>query len=270
MDLSIIIISFNVSLLLKKCLKSIEQEVKNTRKLKVEVFVVDNASTDESVQMVRKGFPWIKLIENEENFGFARAANQGIKKAEGKYILLLNPDTIVKTDALERMVSFADSHFQVGVVGGRFIDSDNKIQGSCYRLPTLSRAFRQIFTGDEKISQKYTPEGNKPVEVEAVVGGVFLVPRKVFDEVGLMNERYFMYFEDLDFCRRAIAAGFKVYYLPTAEFIHYHGASGRNIPIQTHQWLVQSSKIYHGILKYWLITLIFWLGQKWQKVFLRK
>ena len=261
MDLSIIIVSFNTKDLLKRCLDSLP--------LSEEVIVVDNASTDGSVEMLEKfqaSHSSFRTIFNKKNLGFAKAVNQGIKEARGTYILLLNSDTVVKPGALLAMINFVQIHPLAGVVGGRLLNSDGTIQGSCYHLPGIGRVIKEWWLGKEKISEKYAPKGEEPTEVESVVGGSFLIPREVVDRVGLLDERFFMYFEDLDYCRRVRKAGFKVYYLPKAEFIHEHGASGRNIPQQTHRWLVESSKKYHGKLNYYLITSVIWLGQKWQKI----
>lgn len=269
MDLSIVIVSFNTKDLLKKCLKSVVRSL--ILAVSAEVIVVDNGSTDNSPDMVKKEFSNIKLIENRENLGFAKAVNQGIKKTQGDFILLLNSDIIAKPGAIWKLSEFTRNHPETGVVGGRFFDADGSSQGSCFFLPTLRRAIREFWLGDKGFSvvKKYVPEGEGPSEVEAVMGAVFLISRKVIDQVGLFDERYFMYFEDLDYCRRVRKAGFKVYYLPTAEFIHYHGVSGKMIPEKTHQWLVESSKIYHGKFKYYLLTFIIWTGQKWQR-FLKK
>jgi GT2 family glycosyltransferase len=259
MDFSIIIVSYNTRELLKKCLSSIDGSYKT------EIIVVDNGSTDGSVETIKKlatrysfGNVKFKIILNKENMGFAKAVNQGIRKASGDYILLLNSDIIVKPKAIEKMLEFVKRHPEAGVIGGRLLNPDGSIQGSCFYLPRLTRPF----------AGKYNP-GDKPTEVEAVVGAVFLIPHQVLEKVGFFDERYFMYFEDLDYCRRVKQAGFKIYYLPSAEFIHEHGASGASLPQKAHQWLVESSKIYHGKLKYYLMTLIIWLGQRWQRFFKR-
>jgi len=261
MDLSIIIVSFNTKKLLKDCLASIFQ---NGFKGKLEVIVIDNNSTDGSALMVEKDFKDAFLIKNKENLGFAKAINQGIKKSKGKFILLLNSDILLKKNSLNSMVSFAKKKSSLGAVGGRLLDVDGSVQGSCFYLPTLWRAII-----NSKIFLKYTPQGKSPVEVEVISGAVFLIPRKVIKKIGLLDERYFLYFEDLDYCRRIKKAGFKVFYFPQAEFIHFHGASGKSIPQQTHQWLVESSKLYHGKFKYSLITFILWTKQKWQRVLIK-
>jgi len=263
MDLSIIIPSFNTKKLLKECIDSIR---KNKDGLKIEIIVADNASSDGSVEMVRKEFSKIKLIENEENLGFAKAVNQGIKRAKGDHILLLNSDVIVKSGALKEMLNFAERHPLAGIIGGKLVGPEGSIQASVYHFPTISRAVREFWFGQKDVYQKYAPQVDKPAIVDAVTGAAMLIPKKIIDEVGLLDERYFMYFEDLDYCRRVKKDGYRTYYLPQVEFVHYHGASGKGIPELTHQWLVQSSKLYNGLLKYYLLTLIIWLGQKWQKI----
>ena len=275
MKLSIIIPSFNTKKLLRQCLRSLGSRLQSQNS-KLEIIVVDNASGDGSAEMVRElqsasrrtKTPklQIKLIENSKNLGFAKAVNQGIRKSKGEYILLLNSDIIVKPGSLKAMVNFAESYPLTGVVGGRLLDPSGSIQASVYHFPTFLRAMREFWLGQEGIYQKYVPKGNEPVVVDAATGAAMLIPKKIIKEVGLLDERYFMYFEDLDYCRRVKKAGYKTYYLPAAKFTHHHGASGKKISGLTHQWLVQSSKLYNGLLKYYLLTLIIWLGQKWQRL----
>ena len=281
MNLSIIIVNYNTKDLLRRCLRSIyDRYTVNIRRYTIEIIVIDNGSTDGSQGYIKDQILKIKNtnqkskiigIFNKRNLGFAKAVNQGIKQSTGEYILLLNSDIITKQDSIKIMLDFVKKHPEVGVVGGRLLNPDGTIQGSCFYLPAVWRAIKEFWLGAKEISffKKYAPEGKKPVEVEAVMGAVFLIPKKVIGKVGLFDEHYFMYFEDLDYCRRVRKSGFKVYYLPKAEFIHYHGASGRQISQKTHRWLVESSKIYHGEFKYWLITFIVWTGQKWQR-FLKK
>ncbi|MGB9911230.1 MAG: glycosyltransferase family 2 protein [Microgenomates group bacterium] len=264
MDLSIIIVSFNVGKLLKECIESI---LKNKNELSYEIIIVDNASTDNSVKIVKKlGVKELRVIENKKNLGFAKAVNQGIKKARGDYILLLNPDTKVKPGSLKNLLSFAKSHPDVGVIGAKLINPDGSIQSSVYHFPSLWRAFKEFWLGEKGAYEKYTPLGEKPLEVDAVTGAVMLISRKTIKKIGLFDERYFMYFEDLDYCRRVKKAGLKIYYLPTVKILHHHGQSAKKVGDQARKWLVKSSKIYNGIIKYWLLTFIIWSGQKWRKI----
>ena len=262
MNLSIVIVSFNTQKILKNCLNSIFQ---NRFKGKLEVIVIDNNSLDGSSSMVEKEFNKVVLVKNKENVGFAKAVNQGIKKSKGKFVLLLNSDIIVKENSLNLLFDFTKDKDDLGVLGGRLLNKEGSIQGSCYYLPTL---WRTIIKSESLL--KYAPQGQEHIQVEAVIGAVFLIPKKIIKKVGLLDERYFIYFEDLDYCRRIKNAGFKVFYLPKAEFIHFHGASGKSIPQKTHQWLVESSKLYHGVFNYHLITSILWIKQKWQKFLIKK
>jgi len=262
MDLSIVIVSFNTKKILKSCLNSIFQ---NKFKGKLEAIVIDNNSLDGSSLMVEKEFKEVTLIRNKENVGFAKAVNQGIKKSKGEFVLLLNSDIIVKENSLNLLFDFAKDKNDLGVLGGRLLNKEGSIQGSCYHLPNL---WRTIINSEGFL--KYAPQSQEPTQVEVVVGAVFLIPRKIIKEVGLLDERYFIYFEDLDYCRRIKNSGFKVFYLPKAEFIHFHGASGKAIPQKTHQWLVESSKIYNGTFNYYLITSILWIKQKWQRFLIKK
>jgi GT2 family glycosyltransferase len=257
MDLSIIIPNFNTKELLKKCLKSIK---------KAETIVVDNGSTDGSVEMIKKEFPEVIPIENHKNLGFAKAVNQGIKCAKGDYILVLNSDTEVKNGALKCLVDFARQHPEAGIVGARLLNPDGSIQPSIYHFPTIFRAIKEFWFGQKGSYEKYYVIGEDPVSVDAVTGAAMLIPRKTIEKVGLFDERYFMYFEDLDYCRRVKKAGLKVYYLPEARIIHFHGKSSISVGEKSYYWLCQSSKIYNGILKYWFLTVIILIGQKWQKI----
>lgn len=259
MTLSIIIVSYNTKELLKKCLRSLE-------KVKAEIIVVDNNSEDGSSDLIKKDFPEVKVISNKENFGFAKANNQALRQAQGEFILLLNSDTVVKPKALEELVEFAKQHPEAGVIGARLLNPDGSVQPSVFHLPTIKGAVLEYWLKQKGTFEKYFPVDNDPREVEAVVGAAMLIPKTVIEKVGLLDERYFMYFEDLDYCRRVKHTGFKVYYLPQAEIIHQHGASGKTIGNQTNRWLIESSKIYHGNFRYSMITFIIWSGQKLKKI----
>jgi GT2 family glycosyltransferase len=269
MDLSIVIVSLNTKDILKKCLESIKN-------LKLEIIVIDNASTDGSTEMVKKEFSdkgglasgWskVKLIENEKNLGYARANNQGIKIAKRRYIFLLNSDTQIKTRSFEKLVKFTKDNSQAGVVGAKLVNLDGSVQASVYYFPTIWRAIKEYWLGQKGAYEKYAPKGKKPVEVEAVTGAAMLISRKTIEKIGLLDERYFMYFEDLDYCRRVRKAGLKVYYLPKAEIIHHHGKSAQKAGGKAYQYLSQSSKIFNGIVKHYFLFLILWMGQKWQEL----
>ena len=282
MDLSIIIVNYNTKDLLKRCLQSVISDWLLVIKVQLstarnqlptaEVIVIDNGSTDGSEKYLRSQISnlktkiknlKLKVLLNKTNLGFAKAVNQGIKQARGKAIFLLNPDTIVKPESLKKLLEF-EKKVSPAIVGVRMLNSDGSIQGSVFNLPTVKRAIEEFWLGKKGAFSKYAPFEDKPIEVESVSGGAMLISKKVIEKIGLFDERYFMYFEDLDYCRRARKAGFKIWYLPTAEIIHEHGASGKFLAKPEDQWkrLIPSSKIYHGSLKHYLIWLIIWSGQK--------
>lgn len=266
LNLSIIIVSFNTKEILKKCLQSLG---KNGLK-EQEIIVVDNDSTDGSQEMVKKEFLEVKLISNGENVGFAKANNQGIKKATGKYILLLNSDTEVKKGSIDKLYVFAEGHEEAGAIVPRLLNPDGSLQPSVFRLPTLWLAIKQYWFGKNGLLDKSLPAiglQKSPVVVESAVMAAFLITPQALKKAGLLNEKYFMYFEDLDYCRRINKSGLKIYYLPEAEIIHHHGISGNKLIDDKNQWrrLVPSSKIYHGLWGYYSFTFVLWSSQKWQK-----
>lgn len=264
MDLSIIIPSFNTKQLLQECLDSLK---KNKGKLKIEIIVVDNGSTDKSVDYLKRASQdkGVKAIFLDQNWGFAGAVNKGIQQAKSKFILLLNSDTQIKKNTFKELIKFSKKRPEA-IVGLQLVNLDDSIQPSVYHFPSLVRAVREFWFGQEGTYQKYAPKSEKPVEVDAVTGAAMLIPQKVIKKIGFLDEKYFFYFEDLDYCRRAKKAGFRVYYLPSAKVIHHHGAAGKEMPELTHQWLVESSQKYNGLLKYYLLTLVIKVGQRWRRL----
>jgi GT2 family glycosyltransferase len=267
MDLSIIIVSFNTRGLLKKCLEAIVEScrVSEFQSCRVEVIVVDNGSEDGSAEEIQN--LKFKIILNKTNLGFAKAVNQALKIAQGKAVLLLNSDTQVKEETLVKLVEF-EKKIGPAIIGARFLNPDGSAQASVFHFPTIKRAIWEFWLGKKDTFSKYIPAGKEPVEVEAVSGGAMLISREIIEKIGPLDERYFMYFEDMDYCRRAKLGGFKVYYLPSAKVIHEHGASGRQVTDEANQWrrLIPSSKIYHGTLRHHLMNFILWTGQKCQKL----
>ncbi len=241
MEISIIIVNYKADKLLVKCLDSIK---KFPPKVPYEVIVIDN---------------------NKNNVGFARGVNKGIRKSKGRYIFLLNPDTEVKEESIEKLYEFVEEHPDAGVVGPKLLNPDGSLQHSVFNFPTILSAFVAFWMGNRAKYEKYAPPTT--TKVDAVMGAAFLITPMALKKVGLLDERYFMYYEDLDYCRRVWEAGLKVYYLPLAEIIHYHGVSGKDIVKPAFQWkrLIPSSKIYNGVIKHYLINSVIWSGQKWQK-----
>lgn len=270
--ISIVIVNLNSKDLTLNCLRSIKKEV---RGLTFEVLLTDNGSDDGSVEAFRKIAKekyWqniFTLILNNANIGYAKANNQGIRKAKGKYVFLLNNDTIVHKAALENLLEFADKTPNAGVIGSRLLNIDGSLQMSCYHFPTILNAVKEYWFGKKGLFEKFAPTANEAVTVDSVVGAAFLITPEARKKVGLLNERYFAYFEDIDYCRQVWKAGLKVYYLPTSVITHYHGATFNKMANESDRWkkLIPSSKIYHGTLKHYIINTILWLGQKWQKIF---
>ncbi|HSY62482.1 MAG TPA: glycosyltransferase family 2 protein, partial [Cytophaga sp.] len=236
-QLSIIIVNYNVCHFLEQALISVSKASNN---LDVEVFVVDNNSADGSVEMVKAKFPTVKLIVNELNVGFSKANNQAIAKATGEYILLLNPDTVIEVDTLDKCVAFMNAHPQGGGLGVKMIDGKGDFLAESKRgFPTPWVAFYKIF-GLAKLFPKSKKFGhyhlgyldkNKTHEVE-VLSGAFMVLRKsVLDKIGVLDEDYFMYGEDIDLSYRIIKNGYKNYYFSDTRIIHYKGESTKKTSV---------------------------------------
>ena len=240
--ISIIVVNFNAERLLKECLESLYRETQDTS---FDVWVVDNNSHDESVRMIREDFPEVNLIVNDYNLGFSRANNQAIVKSASDYILLLNPDTVVRDRAIDKMVAFMDAHPDVGISGCRVLNKDGSLQPACRRsVPTPKVAFYH-FSGLSKlfpnsmIMAKYNLtylDPDQSHEVDAVSGAFLLIRRAVVDQIGLLDEVFFIYGEDVDWCVRAKNAGWKVMYHPEAEILHYKGGCSTNSRRTTYEF----------------------------------
>lgn len=226
--LSIIIVNWNVRDLLRDCLRSIDA---GRGGLELEVIVVDSASADDSVDMVRAEFPWVRLIACDENVGFPRGNNLGLAEARGDYLLLLNPDTVVRGDALAVMRDFLAAHPAVGAVGPQLLNPDGTIQSSRRRFPNLATGFFEstwlqgLAPGLLRRYYALDLADNATAEVDWLTGASIMVPRAVYERVGGLDEGYFMYSEELDWCRRIVAAGWRVVYHPAAQIIHHVGQS---------------------------------------------
>ncbi|KKP39499.1 hypothetical protein A2130_02440 [Candidatus Woesebacteria bacterium GWC2_33_12] len=266
--LSIIIVNLNTVELTEGCIKSIYDHKLN---FSFEVFVTDNGSNDGSVEMLRrydKKYNNFHTLFNKNNTGYAKANNQGIKKSNGEYILLLNNDTIVYKNSLNNLIKFAEKTPDAGVVGSKLLNIDGTLQMSCFNFPTIKNAILEYYFGKKGLFDKFAPLGSKPSTVDSVVGAVFLITPKATEKVGILDERYWAYFEDIDYCRQCWKQGLKVYYLPESVITHYHGATFKKMANEAERWkrLIPSSKIYHGFINHYVINAILWSGQKWQKL----
>jgi GT2 family glycosyltransferase len=225
MDLSIIIVSWNTKEFLLPCVRSV---LENEQGISREVIVVDNGSQDGSGNEVKVKFPYISLVENQKNVGFAKAVNQGLQKASGRYILLLNPDTQMKGGTIGRLVLFMDSHPDTGVAGAQLLNSDGSKQNSIANFPSLAtelfnkRLLRWLFPNRFPGKERHYPE---PVEVDSVIGACMMVRRETLNQVGSLDEDYFLFLEETDWCYRMKKAGWKIYHVPQAEVFHFQGKS---------------------------------------------
>lgn len=235
MKLSVIIVSFNTRELLEKCLTSVYQSiVAGGLSQDSEVIVVDNASRDASPQMIEKKFPQVRLIKNPKNLGFAAGNNQGIKSAKGDYYLLLNSDTVLRKDTLKLLLGEMKKNASLGVIGCKLLNKDNTIQPSAGFFPDLTRVFLWMTFLDDLLSRflsirPYHVENrnfyHKIQEVDWVTGACFLISRKAVEKAGLLDEKIFMYGEEVEWCYRIKYAGFRVEYYPQASIYHYKGQS---------------------------------------------
>ena len=228
--LSVIIVNYNVKFYLEQCLESVRRA---SRGLQVEVFVVDNLSTDGSIDYLRERFPEVVFIENKENVGFARANNQAIRQSKGKYVLLLNPDTFVGEDTLVRFVEFMEAHPEAGGAGAYMLNVDGTFAPESRRgLPTPFVAFckmsglASLFPNSRLFGKYYMHYLDKREvnEIEVMSGAYMMLRREALDKVGLLDETFFMYGEDIDLSYRVLQGGYKNYFLPV-RMLHYKGES---------------------------------------------
>lgn len=234
-DLSIIIVGYQVRDHLQRCLASLRALRPS---LSLEILVVDNASTDGSAELVAREFPHIKLIRNEKNVGFARANNQGLAQAHGRYLMLLNPDTEIQEqtpNALVQLVSFMDSHPRAGVCGPRLVYQDGSHQHSAFHFPSLLQVYLDLFPTNWRIMEsrlngRYPSrwyERGQPFEVHHPLGAALLVRRATLQQVGLLDEDYFIYVEEVDWCYRIQRAGWEIWCVPSAVVVHHEARSTR-------------------------------------------
>jgi N-acetylglucosaminyl-diphospho-decaprenol L-rhamnosyltransferase len=261
MNLSVIIVSWNTRELLAQCLESLYSSV---NKADFEVFVIDNASSDNSPAMVRERFPEVRLIENQQNLGFARANNQAIQNSHADYVLLLNSDTIVKPGAIDALVEFMQAHTRAGACGPRLLNQDGSLQFSCSPAPTLGSEFKRMFhlpgvrpdgyyamqSWDQSIAR----------QVDVILGACLMLRRRALDQVGPLDEEYFIYSEEVDLCHRLQSVGWELYWVPQGEVVHLGGQSTRQVSEVMFLRLYQAKLIYfrkqHGRRQAFLYKLI--------------
>ena len=232
-DLSVIIVSFNTKQLTKQTIDSV---IHTTKGISYEIFVVDNASQDGSPESIESEYPNVRIIKNKENLGFSKANNMAIRQARGRYVLLLNSDTVVLGNCLENSVRYMDEHQDTGILGCKVVLQSGKLDHACKRgFPTPAAALYYMLRLDKlypssttfgKYDLTYLSE-DETNEVDCVTGAYMMVRRETFTQCGLLDEDYFMYGEDIDWCYRIKTAGWKVIYYPKEKIIHYKGESGK-------------------------------------------
>ena len=301
MDLSIIIVSWNVRELLRHCLQSILRSLPatgepapdpatangasdGTPRPAAEIIVVDNASNDGTVEMLRTEFTKVRVIANTANAGFTRANNQALAVAQGRYLFLLNPDTELHPGALAGLVDYMEAHAETGLIGPRLMYGDGSLQSSRRRFPTLATAFlestplQRWFPHHPLLTRYYmldTPD-DATQAVDWVNGSAMFVRRAVYDQVGGLDEGFFMYSEELDWCYRIKQAGWQIIYLPGARITHYEGKSSEQVVAQRDIHFNTSKVRFYGKYRgawvaallriYLLLTFVFQLveeGAKW-------
>ncbi len=270
-DLSVVVLNWNVRDLLDRCLASLRSD-----HCALEIIVVDNASRDDSVAMVRAKYPQVTLIANAENRGFTGGNNQGIEASLGRYVMVLNPDTEVLGNTLDRLVLYLDEHPDIGAIGPQLLNPDRSIQPSRRRFPTLMTAFfestwLQGIAPRRILAHYYMDDvpATTTHEVDWLNGACTVFRREVFDRVGLYDvQNFFMYSEELDLCRRVKEAGWKIVYLPQAQVVHYVGKSSDQALAARHIYF-QMSKVryfrkWHGTAQANLLRLFLLSQYLWQ------
>jgi hypothetical protein len=253
-DVSVIIVSWNAKEYLLHCLESVYQQIPM---LNGEIIVLDNASSDGSVEAVRKRFPDVRIIENRSNTGFARANNIGIENSNGRYLFFINSDIILRPECTSRLISYMDEHPTVGILGPKILNPDLTLQRSFRPFPTIWNSFLRASAIDTiRPLSSLTATGLRAIKIGAgqeadILSGCFWVVRRAaLADVGLLDEQFFMYAEDKDWCTRFWKAGWKVVYLNSAEAIHFGGASSDREPVrfyvEQHRANLYYWKKHHG------------------------
>lgn len=251
-SLSVIIVNWNAGNALYNCLLSLGEE--DNAGFIDKIYVLDNNSTDGSLKRIENKFDRVIIIKNEKNLGYAKAVNKALKKNTEDYVLILNPDTEICKGSLKNMLNYMNNNPDVGMIGPKLVNSDGSFQAASKRsIPTPFVAFcrvtglSRLFPGNEKFARYNLTflEENKVHDVEAISGACMLARRKAIDDVGMMDEDYFMYGEDLDWCYRFGKTGWKIIYFPRAVVIHHHRVSSRKRPVLSSYSFYQAMYIFY-------------------------
>jgi N-acetylglucosaminyl-diphospho-decaprenol L-rhamnosyltransferase len=227
-DLSIIVTSYKNPSVLRLCLDSLKKNIFN---LNYEILVLDSVTEEETEMMMREEFPEVRFFPFKENLGFLRLVNKGIKEARGDYYLILNADIIIEKKSVNLLIDYLKNNPSVGIVGPKLLNFDGHLQNSCFRFYTPSIIiYRRTFLGKFNFATKKInrfllkdKDHERMIEADWIMGSAMMASRRAVDQAGLMDEKFYMYFEDVDWCRRFWEKGFKVIYYPQARMFHYHG-----------------------------------------------
>jgi N-acetylglucosaminyl-diphospho-decaprenol L-rhamnosyltransferase len=257
-NLSIIIVSWNVADVLRVCLDSILAE---PTKLTLEIIVVDSASSDTSVTMIQTEYPQVTLLAQTENLGFVKCNNIGLKASSGRHVLLLNPDTEIIGDALATMVAYLDAHPDVGIVGPHTLNTDRTTQPTKRRFPTIATGFfestwLQGYAPKSLMDWYYTVDiaDQATGDVDWVQGSALMARRSVYEQIGGLDEGFFMFSEELDWCKRAKDSGWRVVYVGAAQIVHHGGKSTEQIASRKHIYFHKSKLRYFRKNYGWIVA----------------
>lgn len=256
-SISIIIPTWNTLDITSKCIATI---IKQLPKNYAEIIIVDNGSTDETENVLSQNKN-IVYHRNSSNLGFAKGNNVGAALATSDVLFFLNSDMELLDSSLVKMVDFLKNNSDCGIIGPQFLNPDLTVQGSIMPDQSITNAFKEFWLKRPSYSKYYL---NSLTSVWSISGGAVLITKKLFDQIGGWDERYFFYYEDMELCRQVRKLNKKIYYFPECQVVHRHGASGQKIANSANQWrrLIPGSKMYHGVLKHYLINLVIWLSQK--------
>ncbi|MBI2600846.1 glycosyltransferase family 2 protein [Candidatus Daviesbacteria bacterium] len=252
---SILTVTYNS----EDCIDQYLISVSNALPKNGELIIVDSCSTDktkEKLLLFKDKFLksiQIKLIFKNENIGYGKGNNIAASCASGKYLFILNPDTTIRKDAIEKLIEYSQNNQNVGLVAPRIVQNDGILQPSVRNLPTIWNAIKEYYIGIKDSYAPYAPLGSEPVKVECVVGAAMLIKAMLFRQLNGFNEKFFMYYEDLDLCRRIRKKGMKIVYLPESEITHKVGGS---ISALKEKWIKESAKIYHGSYMWFFLSMV--------------
>lgn len=248
--ISVITVSYNSENFIEKYINSVLANLQNG-----ELIILDNASIDKTVEKLERFLPKIKIIKSAENLGFSKGNNKAVKEASGEYLFFLNPDTEINEPIFDQLINFYENTPNAGIVGPKLIMSNGQTQPSVRKLPSVLGAFKEYILRSKNAYSEYVPTGDKPIKVEMVYGAAMLIKKDLFDQVGGFDEKFFLYYEDADLCRRVRKLGKKIYYYPKVSIKHLVGGSKSD---QNRQKLnYKSSVIYHGLIGSFFLQIIF-------------